>query len=285
MLGNCADSGSWAMHSPPTALTACAPAVPLEPMPLMMMQMARSRCSSARLLKKSSTGRLAARGVPSARPQVQPAVADRQDVAGADDVDVVRLDRHAVLDLAHRHGGAPGEDLGHHGSRGPAAGAGRGRTPCRCRAAWRRGTRRRPPARRPRPRCRRPGTAAAAAARRRPAGPCRSGSSSGCRASRRRGACSGRPRWAVLPVHWSGTIERYDRLGGKARPGRDDELDRPEPALPTPRAPRHVTRPSEYRSIVADERHFSPQGSLAMSRDFLATCPADVQAPPRQPWD
>ena len=57
------------MQSPPTALIACAPALPFEPMPLMTMQTARSRCSSARLLKKSSTGRLAARGESSAGPR------------------------------------------------------------------------------------------------------------------------------------------------------------------------------------------------------------------------
>ena len=51
-------SGSWAMHSPPTALTACAPPPPLEPMPLITMPMARWHCSSARLRKKSSIGRL-----------------------------------------------------------------------------------------------------------------------------------------------------------------------------------------------------------------------------------
>ena len=33
-------------------------------------------------------------------------------VAGADDVDLVGLDRHAVLDLADGHGGAAAQDLG-----------------------------------------------------------------------------------------------------------------------------------------------------------------------------
>ena len=48
------------------------------------------------------------------RAQVQLAVPDRQDMAGTDDVDMIRLDRHAILDLVHRHRGMPGEDLGHH---------------------------------------------------------------------------------------------------------------------------------------------------------------------------
>jgi hypothetical protein len=47
------------------------------------------------------------------RPEVQPAVSDRQDAARPDDVDVIRRDGHAVLDLGRRHGGVPGEDLGH----------------------------------------------------------------------------------------------------------------------------------------------------------------------------
>ena len=45
------------------------PAVPLDPIPLMMMAIARSRCSWARLLKKSSTGRLAVRGPSSGGPR------------------------------------------------------------------------------------------------------------------------------------------------------------------------------------------------------------------------
>ena len=57
MDGNLAVSGSWATHTPPTALTICAPAVPLLPMPDSSTHTARSRCSSARLRKKSSTGR------------------------------------------------------------------------------------------------------------------------------------------------------------------------------------------------------------------------------------
>ncbi len=69
MLGYWADSGSCATHSPPTALTAWAPAVPLDPMPLSTTHTARSRCSSARLRNRSSTGRLAALGPPSRGPR------------------------------------------------------------------------------------------------------------------------------------------------------------------------------------------------------------------------
>ena len=57
IAGNFADSGSCAMHTPPTALIACAPAEPLLPIPDMITATARSRCSSASERKKSSTGR------------------------------------------------------------------------------------------------------------------------------------------------------------------------------------------------------------------------------------
>ena len=45
------------MHTPPATYTDCAPAAPLLPIPLIEIQIARSRCSAASDRKKSSTGR------------------------------------------------------------------------------------------------------------------------------------------------------------------------------------------------------------------------------------
>ena len=237
MLGNCADSGSWAMHSPPTALIACAPAVPLEPMPLMMMQIARSRCSSARLLKKSSIGRLAARGVPSRGPRCSRPSRIVSVVAGADDVDVVRLDRHAVLDLEHRHRRCAGRGSRPSGSRGPAAGAGRGRTPSRCRAGMasrNSPTASSPPAEAPMPTT---GNGSRGGCSASTGWASRSGSSSGCRrAAHPKASGSGRPSGAsfragarrIAPVRRApGTLP-----GPSRRQTRDDLPSANNPARP-----------------------------------------------------
>ena len=57
MPGNSAVSGSWAIHSPATALMAWAPAVPFVPIPDSTTMIDFSFCSRASERKKSSTGR------------------------------------------------------------------------------------------------------------------------------------------------------------------------------------------------------------------------------------
>ncbi len=111
MPSYCAEAGSWANVQPPSALIACTPIVPSEAIPDRTTPIACSFRSSASDRKNRSIGRwrplASVRGESFRTPFKQAHI-----VIGRNDVDVIRLQRHSVPHLGHRHSAYPRKDIG-----------------------------------------------------------------------------------------------------------------------------------------------------------------------------